>query len=227
MNGYVRHTLWTRQNYKCCFCELLEQHEYNDVEHYRPKAELTRTEGGLKLPGYWWLAWTWANLMFACQSCNRTYKKTLFPLDTGSVPLRSSQRPPGREKPLLIDPFQEDPIEHIQFRSTRIDRRLFWLPFPRNGSKKGFWTIKIAGLGRDTLRDLYQRHVVTHVAPRLELIRTALATGDPQVIAATWRRETGALLDHRQVFVALSYDVLDAAFPETIRTQHDLDLTRP
>ena len=222
----VRRTLWLRQDYKCCFCEFKEQHEYNDVEHYRPKAAVQRFEGGPVLPGYWWLAWTWANLMFACQSCNRSYKRTLFPLNPPSVPLRARQRPPGGEQPLLIDPFQEDPIDHIQFKQTKINKSRFWIPYPRDGSKKGFWTIRIAGLDRDTMRDLYHRHITNHVQREVEIIQSLMVSGDPTITAA-WQRATGILLNPQQDFVGLSYDVLDAHFPEGVRREHGLVLDRP
>ena len=223
----VRRTLWERQDYKCCFCEFRERHEYSDVEHYRPKAEVQRIEKGPVAPGYWWLAWTWANLMFACQACNRSYKRTLFPLDDDSIPLGKRQPPPGREKPLLIDPFTEDPIDHIQFRLSRIGSRLFWLPFARNVSKKGSATIRITGLACDTLRTLYQVHHQNFIAAQVRALEQALAIGPASAIRETWREATGILLNRQQAFVGLSHDVLDAHFPETVRLEHGLFLPRP
>lgn len=47
--------LWEAQGKKCCYCKKeLYERPYNDTEHYRPKGH------------YWWLAWTWENLLFAC-----------------------------------------------------------------------------------------------------------------------------------------------------------------
>jgi hypothetical protein len=34
----------------------------------------------LEQPGYFWLAYVWANLFLACQLCNQSFKKNLFPL---------------------------------------------------------------------------------------------------------------------------------------------------
>lgn len=223
----ARRTLWERQDYKCCFCECKEQHDYNDVEHYRPKAVVKHSKDGATQPGYWWLAWTWANLMFACQSCNRSYKKTWFPLDELSVPLEPLKKPPGLEKPLLINPYEESPIDHIQFKRVIVEGRRRWIPFARNLSKKGQWTIEIAGLDRDTLLDLYEDHFVNFVEPHLIAIQRVINEANPSAIMETWKRETKRLLNRRQPFAGLSYDALDAFFPEMRRRLHDLDLARP
>lgn len=92
-DGYsvVKREIFGAQHRKCCYCEKLEeQAKYRDVEHYRPKAY------------YWWLAWTWDNLLFACMDCNRDHKKDQFPLADGSTPLVAEQAPPASERPLVI-----------------------------------------------------------------------------------------------------------------------------
>jgi hypothetical protein len=63
----VKSDLAAMQYNKCCYCEKREeQAKYRDVEHYRPKST------------YWWLAWTWENLLFACVDCNREHKRDRF-----------------------------------------------------------------------------------------------------------------------------------------------------
>ena len=223
----ARRTLWERQSYKCCFCEFKEQHDYNDVEHYRPKAEVLHARGGTSRPGYWWLSWTWANLMFACQSCNRSFKRTWFPLDEASVPLKPLAKPPGREKPLLINPFEENPVDHIQFREVMVEGRRRWIPFSRDRSEKGRWTIEITGLDRATLLDLYEDHFANFVEPHLDAIRKAFEKNDLLTIEETWRKETKRLLNRRCAFAGLTYDALDAAFPEAVRRSRELNLIRP
>jgi len=183
--------------------------------------------GSADKSGYWWLAWTWENLMFSCAPCNRSHKRGLFPLRAGSIPLAEHQMPPGQEIPLLIDPFMEDPIDHIQFRPISVKGRDRWLPFPRSGSIKGATTIKIAGLDKPRLIDHYDEHVEHQVLPRIEKIRSALSNGGSHLIKKVWIEETKQLLHIRLVFAALSYDALDHLVPETIRLQHDLVLKRP
>ncbi|HMY18924.1 MAG TPA: hypothetical protein PKA58_21505, partial [Polyangium sp.] len=70
-------------------------------EHYRPKAEADRRPGSHETHGYHWLAFTWSNLYFSCPDCNRSYKRTRFPLEHGSIALKTRKRPPGQEIPLL------------------------------------------------------------------------------------------------------------------------------
>ena len=72
---------------KCCFCETWFAESINlDVEHFRPKAgvrqDLDQKED--ELPGYYWLAYRWDNLLLSCNACNRQFKKTLFPLKNPS-----------------------------------------------------------------------------------------------------------------------------------------------
>jgi uncharacterized protein (TIGR02646 family) len=76
--------LWRAQHFKCCYCESREQSKRNDVEHFRPKARADRKPGAREDHGYWWMAWTWANLLFACRNCNQPPAKSdQFPLQPG------------------------------------------------------------------------------------------------------------------------------------------------
>jgi uncharacterized protein (TIGR02646 family) len=72
INGYsvVAEDLWKAQHHKCCYCEQRIPKGFNDVEHYRPKAVAARQPGSNDTHGYWWLAFTWENLLFACPACN-------------------------------------------------------------------------------------------------------------------------------------------------------------
>jgi hypothetical protein len=223
----ARVDLFKAQAYKCAFCEFKEQQAYNDVEHYRPKAGADRSPGSNAAHGYWWLAWTWENLLFACASCNRSHKRMLFPLRPGSVPLVAPEPPPGGESPLLIDPFSEDPIDFIQFRHARLDKLDRWQPFPRNGAEKGRWTIRVAKLDRPELLDHYDEHVKVWVHPRIEEIEKALNSGRTDFIRETWAKESKRLLYPGQAFAALSHDALDHYVPVAIRTKYDLPLKRP
>jgi 5-methylcytosine-specific restriction endonuclease McrA len=53
---------------KCAYCEsTVETVAALQVEHYRPKKEVTGAPGHL---GYYWLAYEWTNLLLACPRCN-------------------------------------------------------------------------------------------------------------------------------------------------------------
>jgi len=52
-------------DYKCAFCESKRHHP--DIEHYRPKKNVTGVNGHL---GYYWLCYEWTNLLPTCSDCN-------------------------------------------------------------------------------------------------------------------------------------------------------------
>lgn len=99
IDGYaiVSNELWTRQHFKCCYCELREQNKRNDVEHFRPKGRADRAPGSKDIHGYWWLAYTWENLLFSCRNCNQSPAKLdKFPLRVGSTALQAEECQTGR-----------------------------------------------------------------------------------------------------------------------------------
>ena len=220
ITGYrvVSRDLWYIQHYKCCYCEFKIAASYNDVEHYRPKAAADRTPGSGESHGYWWLAFTWENLLFACPSCNRTEKNQLFPLRSGSVALQPEQDPPRSERPLLIDPAGLlHPPEHIQYVPAALqpgDRFPHWWARPRTGSLHGGWTLQVCGLNRDELRELRGDHVERVVRPRASELRDALRRGDQREITSTLAR-CRELIVETSPFSLLSYDALRTLVPPT------------
>lgn len=57
---------------KCCYCE--SQLTGQEVEHYRPKSQKE----------YWWLVYSWDNLMPICSACNKT-KGSKFPVSRQKI----------------------------------------------------------------------------------------------------------------------------------------------
>ncbi|PTL79840.1 HNH endonuclease [Vitiosangium sp. GDMCC 1.1324] len=223
-------TLWRAQHYKCCYCEHREQSKRNDVEHFRPKARADRKPGAHEDHGYWWLAWTWENLLFSCRNCNQPPAKSdKFPLAEGSEALLEGQPPPGKERLFLIDPAIESGIEHIQFvrmpHGTTATGK--WYPRPRNGSRRGAMTIKVCMLDRPDLLDLYGAHVELNVKPRTDDIRAAIQKGHIVEARHEWSRALLSLLNPRQEYVGLSHDALDHFIPAVLRNKHQLELRLP
>lgn len=219
-DGYqkAKPTLSEVQGGKCCYCEYREQSaEYKDVEHYRPKSE------------YWWLAWTWENLYFACEPCNRKWKKDQFPLRPGSQALVPEQNPPGQEHPLILDPGSRttNPVEEIQFCRERVAGKERWVPRPRNGSELGRVTIKLVGLDRPGLLDHYARHVNDMVRPRVDEVCRAAKAGGQKEVFGIWngRIVRGLLSNPQAAFRALSYDALHVLTPW--RDDYHLEIEMP
>jgi hypothetical protein len=123
--------LYHRQRTKRAHCERQVGLGSQPVEHFRPKDGALRSLRGAPQiwdrERYWWLAWTWENLLFSCGTCNgRDHKGNHFPLEDGSTPLTAPPRQTApalpadcfeleREAPLLIDPSREDPLDHLRW----------------------------------------------------------------------------------------------------------------
>lgn len=103
---------------KCCYCERKCWSYYElDVEHFRPRCGVRQTldQKNDELPGYYWLAYDWKNLLLSCAECNRRFKKTFFPLANPTERARSHHDDVTRESPLFVDPVGQDPRDHIRF----------------------------------------------------------------------------------------------------------------
>ena len=111
-SGEVKKFLHKSQHGKCCYCERTRDKGETDVEHFRPKAEVEEKENH---PGYWWLAYSWGNLLIACKRCNQQYKKSKFPLKDGSKRAYTEDSDLSEEKPFLINPLEEDPELYIDY----------------------------------------------------------------------------------------------------------------
>jgi hypothetical protein len=164
-------------NNKCAYCEKSLLDIPRDAEHWRPKRKITDPKAR-DHPGYFWLAYSWRNLLPACPLCN-SYggKKNQFPISNDYVLRRKltkaelgqllrpaeaiqSTKEPGEwylgaedldalEGPLLLHPYvDEDPTQHLQFRSNGYVAPL---------TKKGEWSILVFNLNRPELRQLRAR----------------------------------------------------------------------
>lgn len=115
---------------KCAYCESDFAHVMpKDIEHFRPKSEITSADATLQ-PGYYWLAGEWENLLVSCADCNRARnhevpgqpkkvklgKETQFPLADEQRRVRS-QAALAAEDPvrLLLNPCVDEPADHLTF----------------------------------------------------------------------------------------------------------------
>lgn len=145
LDGDVWSTLkaWLLEEYfhgKCAYCEThVTRFDYH-AEHFRPKGAVTfRAKDKKKLqkakctddkgaevshPGYFWLAYSWRNLLPSCGFCNTSKgKKTQFPVKTihvgpyvpAGVGLPNEDTLDTAEGPLLLHPVRDDPRKHLVF----------------------------------------------------------------------------------------------------------------
>jgi len=216
IKGYrvVAKALWEAQHHKCCYCEQPLERCRNDVEHYRPKAQANRGTHHAATHGYWWLAFTWENLLFSCENCNQGKAKGVkFSLAAVGRTLVAEQSPNHYERPLLLDPAIECGVEHIQFHLVPATRK--WMPFARQGSPKGYETIRTCLLDRNDLLDLYTKHVNGEVRPEVKAVRAALVQADVVAIDQAVHRAHQKLLRRSKPFVGLSYDALQHFIPSS------------
>lgn len=141
----VKNELIKAQFDKCCYCET-KIGEDGEIEHFRPKSECRQNpQTTIEKSGYYWLVYEWTNLVYACHTCNQK-KSIYFPLRDPQTRAKSHKDNLDQEQPLLINPAETDPAEHITFT---IEGRAEAV----NGSLLGQTTIEILGLNRKSLRD--------------------------------------------------------------------------
>lgn len=164
----VKEALIAAQHDKCFLCESkISAIAYGDVEHFRPKKAYSQDdEDELHYPGYYWLAYAWANLFFVCQICNQRHKKNLFPLENNPHRAISHLSDLSAETPLFINPEIENPEDFISFR---VDGIIGVVPFAVDNNPKGESTIKCAGIDRLNLCEKR----MTSLKPILALKRIA------------------------------------------------------
>ena len=214
ISGYaiVSKKIWQEQYRKCCYCEAKLHLAYHDVEHYRPKTAADRRPGCTATHGYWWLAFTWENLLFSCAGCNRSAKRIRFPLDIGTTGSIAEDMLHVGEKPLLINPYYTNPVDHIIFkeevyRGTTVKR---WFARPYNASLRGNYTIDVCSLNRDELIELRHDHWETCLHQPIAELTSALAaskSGPAEIIF----NHACRLLSPAMIFSALSYDAFTDA----------------
>ena len=124
---------------KCAYCEKDISDEPQSIEHYRPK------------DSYYWLAYSWDNLLLCCTRCN-SKKREYFETINDKVIYKSEKFEEIHhfgtmydllEQPMIINPEKDDVIKDIKFKR---DGTIY------SENKRVEHTIKIAcNLNRDEL----------------------------------------------------------------------------
>lgn len=90
---------------KCCYCERRrDKAREPDVEHFRPKLKVSEAQAHR---GYWWLAYDWNNLLWACKACNEGFKKNHFPLQDEATRIAVEGGDITNEGVLLVNPAED------------------------------------------------------------------------------------------------------------------------
>lgn len=236
----VKKTLYLAQAKKCAWCERRRDYSSSPIDHYRPKDGAWRHDRGQPVRvdrgHYWWLTWTWTNLLFVCPRCNdRGHKASFFPLVPRSRALAVPRRPyRGRfdkvfdsssERPLLIDPAVDDPLDHITWKpfQTRLARK-DWKWSPSGLTPRGTKTIGILKL--DEIADELENHLRTAVLPSLEELEGHFRAGRRAKGTARWKTLLTNVLAPGSPLSAATWCALEIWMPATQRNRLGLEHPR-
>lgn len=234
--GYqvARDQLRERQHGKCAFCEKSEDAFKRPVEHFRPKKGAEDLINGKWIfvnTHYWWLTWTWTNLYFTCDECNRSgHKGSRFPIEPGTSRVQMPPSPvqdpiPSQfydlesERNLLIDPRCDDPFDHLEW--TPIDRTkppLQWSWTVTGRDSRGSMTIDVLGLMER--EDEVNRHlkaitlIWNQIAGHLIAFRLTEAQQCWDDLVTTY------VDDPKQPFRAAAWWALDSLCDQTTQRDH-------
>jgi uncharacterized protein (TIGR02646 family) len=151
-NNEVKNKLMSKYHHCCAFCEKRIEGTYDDIEHFRPKHEIT----GVNTEGYYWLAVIWFNLLLVCPDCNRGFKKSHFPILGNRISLpqyddlldffsKVTIDFLADEQATLLHPILDDPDEHLLFEENGTVTA-------KNDSQKGRDSIQYYGLSDEDKR---------------------------------------------------------------------------
>src|SRR5690606_1335560 len=97
---------------KCGYCEIkISSPEIGTVDRYRPNNGV-RDKNEFHQDLYWWLAFEWDNLIYACKECNQ-YKGNYFPIK-GSRALNEKDNY-EKEHRMLLNPYLDEPVNHLNY----------------------------------------------------------------------------------------------------------------
>ncbi|MFK5975248.1 MAG: TIGR02646 family protein [Sulfurovum sp.] len=103
-------------HFKCAYCEKDIKDEDKHIEHYRPKSR------------YYWLAYSWDNLLFSCGQCNRPKGRKFLTKKCSNLYGNESfdnihnlgSQYDLEEYPMIINPEQDDVLSDIVFDNKAI-----------------------------------------------------------------------------------------------------------
>jgi len=66
----VKNALADFFDHKCVYCEKKDDTGKFNVDHYRPKRNIKDKNDKDTIGGYYWLCYSWDNLVYTCETCN-------------------------------------------------------------------------------------------------------------------------------------------------------------
>ncbi|MGK4567047.1 hypothetical protein [Flavobacterium sp. 3HN19-14] len=171
---------------KCAYCEAICKAE---IEHYRPKKAISDDAAH---NGYYWLCYSWSNLVPSCRYCNTEGGKgNKFPIINASrrvssppfsfgkldiAKCQASASPLLDEEPYLLHPeIDKHPEAYLSFEPSDDKNGVSILGIDDKG--RGKKTIEICNLNREDLRLKRLKDVYYHMKHEINRIFEMNADG--------------------------------------------------
>ncbi len=102
-------------NHRCAYCEqIIDPKSPAFNGRYRPKRNAKNLDGTESQDHYYWLTYTWKNLLLLCPDCF-SYKYNSFPVKGNRCTIKATGASLKKENALLLNPGDEDPESSIQY----------------------------------------------------------------------------------------------------------------
>ena len=240
LTGYgtprTKRSLFEAQQGKCAWCERRTDFSSAPVDHYRPKdgawrnlpKEPLRVDEGY----YWWLAWSWSNLLFSCVRCNDAgHKANYFPLrrERGAqlfhASLCGSLHGPAHRCEWRAPPVIGPCWPRGSARPHRVaDNMDFdpsdWTWTPLGRTEEGSATIKILML--EELAEDVQQHVRTALLPSIKEMKAHIRAKRLAAARRLWNQLLKDNLAPGSTLTAFTWQALALLVPEDYRRKHGL-----
>ena len=134
-------------NQKCVFCEqkVIECTDNNledcssTIEHYRPKSV------------YYWLAFSWDNILWCCHRCNQN-KKNNFEVLNASIEYEKTFKENVHASSSIYNSIENPKMIHLEFESV-IKELSFYKGVIASNDMRVKYTIRTCGIDRDDLNE--------------------------------------------------------------------------
>lgn len=192
---------------KCAYCESPDLPSAPlEAAHFRPPGDAIGADGTESREHYWWLAYSWSNLVLACSDCIRA-KGNRFPVNG---PRASRTTPIHTEQSVLLDPRRgsegaadDSPSQHLVFVADGTVASV---------TERGTTTIEVLALNRSTL--------VTARRAVADSVRAALASARGE---EDLERILAELRDPSQPYLALRQQLCGTALSDPSLTEASVD----
>jgi len=161
---------WTlKQIYheKCAFCESYIKNEVGDIEHFRPKnSNENQAKKCDKTYSYYWLAFSWDNLLPCCSRCNGK-KSNCFDIEGNRAKYDGEELADLHNKLEAYSIEEKPKLLHPEYDRFEDDIRFTKYGEIESDNHRVNYTVNICDLNRENLNEL-REVIITDFINKLE-----------------------------------------------------------